>query len=655
MFHKLKNVILKALIERARELAGPDTLDWKSVDLRVPEPRWGDLSTNLALMLSGKIGRPGREIASFLRERLMGLPEVRDVELAGPGFLNLRLNRMTWIERWFNRRGGMDVPSFPFRHIVVEHTSINPNKAAHVGHLRNAVLGDTLARAWKFLGVPVTVQNYIDDTGIQLADVVTAFLHMEKIQDSSALDALPEPFDFYCWDLYARVQEWLEENPEHTRLRNQVLHDLEAQRGLTAELGKRISHRITLAHLRTMERLDIRYDLLPRESSILALKFWEHAFTQLKESGAIQYASEGKQAGCWVLPLRGRPEWDAMEEPDKILVRSDGTVTYVAKDIAYQLWKLGLLGRDFYYEPFYRYFDGHEVWTATASGARPESLPKHIKGQGDRVYNVIDVRQSYLQDIVVEAVCRMGYPDARERSIHFSYEMVALSPKTASRLGVGEDSGKPMAISGRKGIGVKADDLLDAMENAAAKELERRSPDLDAKERQRRASDIMRGAIRYYLLKYSRNTILSLDIDEALDLEGETGVYIQYAWVRARNILDKAGLLNDPFQGLGKIGFIPPTEAYWNSDEGQDTWWLVYRATMLDDVVFKAVESLELNTMTTFLYQYCQAFHRYYLKYRVLQEPDPALRSARLLAIVAAYTTFSALMGILGIPRIEKM
>jgi len=656
MLYEMKERLRIWLHDWARQRWGPDVADRlpDRYEIRIPEPQWGDLALNVALVWAKAVGEPASALAQAIAEALRTWPEVADVRVAGPGFVNVRWDRSSWVRRWVERLGQPVETAPRFRKIVIEHTAINPNKAAHVGHLRNAVLGDTLVRAWRFLGENVEVQNYIDDTGVQVADVVVGFYYMEGRKTVADLPSAPPPLDHYCWDLYTRVQHWYEEDPQRTRFREEALHALERGEGPLAELGRWLSEAILRAHLATMERVGIRYDVLPKESDIVALRFWDHAFELLKRRGAAVYATEGPYRGCWILPLRGRPEWDALEEPDKVLVRSNGTVTYVAKDIAYQLWKLGLLGQDFGYRLFHVYPDGHEVYTTTADPTqRP---PGRSFGGGERVYNVIDVRQSYLQKIVVEALRRMGYEAAAEASIHFAYEMVALSARSCEKMGIPVESDqKLIAFSGRRGIGVKADDLLDALEAQARREVQARHPDLPSDEQARVAREIACGAVRYYLLRYGRQTVIAFDIDEALQMEGETGPYLQYAWVRARNIFERLGVWPD------WVGYLRATrpadwpEDYWASEEGAATWQLFYQAQHLRDWVWKAVNALELNLITQYVYQLCQQFHRYYLKYRIKQEPDPTLRWLRAVAVGAVVHSLAQGLDVLGIPRPDMM
>src|SRR3954454_4121157 len=386
MWTELKNQLTAALAATIQERFG---VEHQPV-LEVPPRRdLGDLSSPAGLQLARVLKRNPRAIAEELAAALKRPDAVRDVQVQGAGFLNFYLDRRAFTAAL------LDAPLIPGDvrrgKVVIEHTNINPNKAAHIGHLRNAVLGDILGRSLKSLGYPVEIQNYIDDTGVQLADVVVAFLDLRG-PSASDVAAIPEPFDFYCWDLYSEVGRWLAENPERQRLRRETLHEMEIGQGPRAETGRLVARRVVSRHLATMRRIDVSYDLLTRESDILGLQFFEQAFGRLKESGAVHLEKEGKNAGCWVMPLSQAEEFAGLEDPDKVIVRSDGTVTYVGKDIAYQLWKFGLLGRDF----GYRFWQEEGVWETTQQGV--EGHPRF--GNAWRVFNVIDVRQSYLQKIV---------------------------------------------------------------------------------------------------------------------------------------------------------------------------------------------------------------------------------------------------------------
>src|SRR6185312_2642432 len=444
MWTELKNQLSAALAATIQERFG---VEHQPV-LEVPPRRdLGDLSSPAGLQLARVLKRNPRAIAEELAAALKRPDAVRDVQVQGAGFLNFYLDRRAFTAALLDAPlldGGVRKGK-----VVIEHTNINPNKAAHIGHLRNAVLGDVLGRSLKSLGYPVEIQNYIDDTGVQLADVVVGFMDVRGL-NLAQVAALPEPFDFYCWDLYSETGRWFEENPERQKLRRETLHEMETARGPRAEMSVLVARRVVARHLATMRRIDVSYDLLTHESDILGHNFFEQAFGLLKESGAVHLEKDGKNAGCWVMPLSQAEEFAGLEDPDKVIVRSDGTVTYVGKDIAYQLWKFGLLGRDF----GYRFWQEEGVWETTHGGV--EGHP--VFGHAWRVFNVIDTRQSYLQKIVRAGLQSLGHE--AEKSVHFAYEMVALSTATAKLLGyIDEESGddKVLEMSGRKGIGVKAD------------------------------------------------------------------------------------------------------------------------------------------------------------------------------------------------------
>jgi len=377
------------------------------------------------------------------------------------------------------------------------------------------------------------VQNYIDNTGVQVADVVVGFIYLENrdLDSIKQLDAelktKGESFDYFCWDLYAKVGQEYQTNEELKGHRAEVLHLIEEGNNPTAELADYVATRNVECITETMERLGIRYDLLPRESEILHLHFWDRAFEQMKQLGVIHYVDEGKQKGCWVMAFESHSGNDE-HETDKILVRSNGTVTYTGKDIAYQMWKLGILGLDFNYRKFYEYPDGKEVWitTGTQDGEHPRF------GGGETIYNVIDTRQSYPQEVVKKGVAAISPERGEKASVHLAYEMVALSPAAAEELGFqlsDEDRSKPfIEMSGRKGLGVKADDLIDRLEANALVEVESRHPDAADEEKKHIAHQIAVGALRYFLLKFTRNTVIVFDFAEALSFDGETGLFCQY-------------------------------------------------------------------------------------------------------------------------------
>ncbi len=613
-----------------------------------PQAKMGDLALAFPFQLAKRMERSPREVAKEIVPLLSGLTGIEKIEMAGPGYINLYLNRESYFRRQVE---SIQQPSFypEEKKIIIEHTNINPNKAAHVGHLRNAVLGDTLGRCLKYKGENVEIQNYIDDTGIQVVDVTFGFMEIEK-KNLEEIQAIKEKFDYYCWDLYTQVSSYLENHPESQPRKSEILKKIETGEGPEVEIAKHISRRILRAHLETMKRIGVGYDVMPCESSILGLKFWEQAYSLLREKRAIYLVEEGQNKGCWVMRL------EEDEDKEKIIVRSDGTVTYVGKDIAYQLWKFGLLDKDFYYKPFIEE-NGKTIWITTTE---PHDHTPHF-GHGSLVYNVIDTRQSYLQKIVIQGLRSLGYLEQASKSIHFSYEMVALSPKSLMELDqkVSEEDMERdfLEVSGRKGLGVKADELLDRLEQKALQEVEKRNQDLSPEARRHIAQQIASGALRYFMLKFARNTIIVFDFEEALSFEGETGPYLQYTLVRLnsifRNLREREGFedknlyLSSPVQNLS---LEPLTE-----EEIHDFWDLVFFGSQFEEEILHSVRSLEFSHLAKFAFNLCQKFNAYYHKYSILAEKNERIRNIRIWTIYYIREVLKKLLSLMGIPQPLKM
>lgn len=613
-----------------------------------PDPKMGDLALTFPFQLAKTLKKAPRAIAQEAAPLLGSVEGVVKAEVAGGGFLNIWLDKDAVFAEVLRGAGRSSLVPEEDK-IIIEHTNINPNKAAHIGHLRNACLGDTLARCLRFKGEKVEVQNYIDDTGVQVVDVVFGFMELEK-KTLDDLEKLPGKFDYYCWDLYARASVYLGEHPEAQTKKAAIIKKIENGQDPEYALSRYVSRRIVRAHLATMKRLGIAYDVLPCESTILHLKFWEKAFDLLKERQAIYFAAQGENKGCWVMRL------EEDEEREKVIVRSDGTVTYVGKDIAYQLWKFGLLGRDFYYEPFAEE-DGRTLWisTSTPTAGGPDF------GEASKVYNVIDTRQSYLQKIVVQGLRSLKYDTQAAKSVHFSYEMVALSPKSLKELGYAaseeEKERSFLEVSGRKGLGVKADDLLDRLEDKARTEIEKRNPALPGDEKQRIARDIASGALRYFMLKFARNSLIIFDFDEALSFEGETGPYLQYTAVRLNSIFRKL----KERDGVAESDIVPPTDGRallppgLSEKETADFWGLIVAAASLDEEVLRSVAGLEFSHLAKFAFLLCQKFNGYYHKYPVLAEENKEVKAFRLLTIRATKEQLQCALALMGIPLPERM
>jgi arginyl-tRNA synthetase len=669
-----------------------------------PKVELGEYALPLAFELAKKLRKPPRKIAEEIVAGLGAVEGFDKLEVAGAGYLNARVNRATMAAVLV---AGQNPPAdiLPGK-ILVEHTSINPNKAAHIGHLRNAILGDTFVRLLRYAGREVDIQNYIDNTGVQVADVVVGFTHIEK-KSRAEIEALTrEPhFDYYCWDLYARVSQWYgegkEKNKGNLQVRAQTLHSIEDASSETAAIAELISTAVLRRHLETMDRIDIEYDFLPRESEILHLHFWDAAFTKLKEAGVLTFEAEGKNKGCWIMrragttrvgtgdsPVQATTEADDLdavltnigtnsaldaqspdqisEEDQKVIVRSNGTVGYVGKDIAYHMWKFGLLGRDFSYRKFYRYPNDHECWISTTPD--DEAAEKNHPHFGDvaEIYNVIDARQSEAQSTVIEALRGLGHNAVADHYTHFSYEMVALTPRCAAELGYAlsdEDKARSyIEVSGRKGFGVKADDLLDQLIASAKKEVDSRHPQLSEPERESIATQIAIGALRYFMLKYTKQSVIAFDFKDALSFEGETGPYAQYAAVRATSIFKKAGLDPDSFATRVETGAspVPPAQSaasvpaadvteFLNGEAADEFWALWLAAAQTSHVIDKCIATTEPAYLAKHVFQLAQLFNAFYHRHPILSEPDEKRKQFLLATVAVVRRELIATLGVMGI------
>jgi len=647
------------------------TLAQLSVE-QAPSIALGELALPVAFELAKRLRKAPRAIATELAAELTAaLPElegIASVEVAGAGYLNIRLDRAATVRRIAADQHA-DIGGPGFR--LVEHTSINPNKAAHIGHLRNAILGDTFQRLLRpdsyKRGYEVGVQNYIDNTGVQVADVVVGLVHLEGKDFASTRELLAnlaasnQRIDFYCWDLYARVSQWYTADPDQLAARKQIrldtLHALEAGGNDIAEIADLIATAVLRRHLETMERLSIEYDFLPRESEILHLHFWDAARALMMEKGVLYLETAGKNKGCYVMRRAGAAEaeegTDGPDEDAKVIVRSNGTVTYVGKDIAYHLWKFGLLpGKDFGYKKFHQY-PTHTCWISTDG----PSDPGHpVFGHADAIYNVIDSRQNDPQTQVVQALRGMGFTEAADRYTHFSYEMVALTPRCAIELGypISEEDQKRayIEVSGRKGFGVKADDLLDQLIAAAKAEVDTRHPDLTEPDRELIAKQIGVGALRYFMLRFTRNTVIAFDFKDALSFEGETGPYVQYAIVRAANIFRKGD--TTPEAALAAISDLDITTLLEGEDANAlwETWLLTSKLTLM---IEQCLATSEPAYLAKYAFQLAQQFNNFYHRHHILTESDPTRKALYLATAAVAQREMTRALGYLGIEAPQRM
>jgi arginyl-tRNA synthetase len=630
-----------------------------------PKVELGEYALPLAFELARKLRKAPRKIADEIVAGLGAVEGFDKFEVAGAGYINARVDRASVAAAL----AAGESPASDLRQgkILVEHSSINPNKAAHIGHLRNAILGDTFVRLLRYAGREVDVQNYIDNTGVQVADVVVGFTHIEKKSRPEIEELARQPrFDYYCWDLYARVSQWYEQDKQNLQIRAQTLHAIEDAGSETAAVADLISVAVLRRHLETMDRLDIEYDFLPRESEILHLHFWDAAFSKLKDSGVLFFETEGKNKGCWVMRRAGTSQTEnsdemkaaagdtgedrVSEEDQKVIVRSNGTVGYVGKDIAYHMWKFGLLGRDFGYRKFYRYPNQHDCWISATEG---EKNHPHF-GDVAEIYNVIDARQSEAQNTVIEALRGLGHGEAAGHYTHFSYEMVALTPRCAAELGYtlsDSDQARPyVEVSGRKGFGVKADDLIDTLIASARKEVDARHPQLSVAERLTISTQIAIGALRYFMLKYTKQSVIAFDFKEALSFEGETGPYAQYAVVRATSIFRKAGIDPEEFGKNNPKKVSPAAIAqYLSGEEGNEIWELWLAAAQTSYIVDQCIATAEPSYLAKHAFRLAQLFNAFYHRHPILSESNEGRKQFLLSTVAVVRRELIRTLAIMGI------
>ena len=615
-----------------------------------PSASFGDLATPVCLKLARQLRQSplaiAEELAAELREAKLGF--IAEITVTPPGYVNFRFDYLALARELFatvssqgSRYGHLSgSPLGASGKVVIEHTNINPNKAAHIGHLRNACLGDTLARLLRASGYQVEVQNYIDDTGTAVADIVVGFDVLAWPEDERS-------FDYFCWDLYTAINELYEKEPAHKARQRDVLHAIEEGIGSIAAKARSISSRIVECHLKSMARLGIYYDLLTWESHILQGGFWKHAFTTLQGNQGLVLEQSGPNAGCWVVRLADHPDFAGLENPDKVLVRSNGTATYVAKDIAYQMWKFGVLGRDFHYMPYGLQANGVEVWTSTLDEAAAQETAPERFGHADRVINVIDVRQKYLQDILRVSLEQLGFHEEAANSVHFDYEMVALSAEAARELGVNitsDEEGRGVhAMAGRRGIGVKADDLMDRVVAKAAAEVAARHPEFSPQEATAHGLQIAIAAVRYYMLRYNMNSLIVFEFDEALNMRGNSGPYLQYAHARAHNILERAATAGLPL--ITEFGGYTPNP----SEE-----LLLRRLAELPEAIHKAAQALAPSILTDTAFQLASAFMGFYESSNVVGSP-PEVAYFRVNLVIAFKQALANTLELLGIPALNRM
>jgi arginyl-tRNA synthetase len=639
-------------------------LDIEEIPFNVPPQRGlGDFSSPVCLPMAKQRRESPMKIAQELAERLKSEPPpyIQDIGVSPPGYLNFKVDwpalAQDLIPRILREGELFGKPvSQPKKKVFIEHTSVNPNKAMHIGHMRNSVLGDTVGRVLEWLGFSTEVCNYIDDTGLQVVDVVTAFLYLDRPSYTEGSDfkviwakvPADQPFDYFCWDLYARFQNELEKSPSLLERREEVLHKIEGGHHSVAVFAKELASKIVQSHLETVAQLSIFYDLLNWESDIIRRGFWKATFELLKEKGTLRFETEGPNEGCWVVPFGGIVETpEGAKSLDKILVRSNGSVTYTGKDVAYQLWKFGLLKKDFLYKQWGPQTNGEPLWTTVPDGEPGERLPKSF-GHAEMVINVIDTRQSYPQQVVVECLRQTGFVKEANQSVHLAYEVVNLSQQAARLLGMEEtEEKKAYAMSGRSGTGVKAKDFIRLVKQKVIEKADHPLNEVVA-------SSLASAAIRYYLLKFTLESQIVFDFDEALKTTGDTGVYLEYAHARACSILRKAKEQKIDPQWRGDCIPRQLTE----TERG-----LLDALSRFSSAVAKTGKTLRVSQLTEYAFDLATSFTNFY------EHPDPGadvqtpfihlrdkeLQAFRLSLVKVFQKVMANILNLMGMPTLERI
>ncbi len=630
--NKLKKIIFEKL--------GKDyKIELRDIQFSIPPQRkFGDISTTLPFLLSKTTGDKPFFLGKKLVKELSGkIPFVSDIKIEGGGFLNFTLERKYFLEHLLKKIN--EKPPKNNIKAIVEHTSINPNKSAHIGHIRNSCLGDTLAKILDFLGFNVEIQNYLDDTGIQLADVVWGLMEHDgnSVEDIKKIDNLP----VFLWEKYPYYSSLLSENEKDKKERNLVHKKIEDKIEPYYSAGSYISEIVVKDHIKLMGRLNIKYDNLIRESDIISLKLFDEAAELLKSKRIMYPSKDPEKEGCWVIKYQN-------ENIEKIVIRSNGTSTYVGKDIAYALWKMGFLEKNFRFKEFHEYDDGKIIHISNFVETGIETN----YGNGDKVFTVIDVRQSYLQKIISQEVINPLKKNGVDKEyIHFSYEMVALTPKCVETLGfkISEEEKKKsyIEVSGRKGIAVSGNELIDKLIEKSIVETKKRNPDLNESSIDNISRDIAIGALRYYMIKFNSNSVISFDFDDALSFEGDTGPYMQYTIARINSILRK--IKNDPMpKTIPNLIFPDNTETDLYFD-------ILLNISLLEIQLEHAVEKREISSVASHSYQLCQKFNHYYHQYPIISEKDNDLKNIRIILLLIFKKNMSILFEVMGIPIPERM
>ena len=622
----------------------PENMEWAEP----PEKEYGDLSFRIGFQLAKQARkRPADvafEIAQKAQEITVGRKYVSAVEAHASGFLNFRLNHVNFssdvLDNAVKEKYGR-IKVGEGKRVLVEHTSVNPSGALHIGHMRNVAIGDSLSRIFSYASYETQVLNYIDDSGLQVADVIVGMRYLGFAEEAPA----GVKYDHYARaPVYVEVTKRYDQDRSLAEKRNLVLKQIEDRDPSIIDLVFRVTDRILKEQLKTCWRFGACYDLLVYESDIIGTKLWEDLFTELKKRGIARLETQGKLAGCWIVTVKGEREGE-----DKVLVRSNGVATYVAKDTPFAALKMGLVEDKFFYDKYLVQPNGKELWRTKTFQGETKSSP--VLWNPEKALTPIDDRQARLQRIIQYILSQLANQNLEDRYVHVGYAIVSLSPKTAEMLGLREEESgeekRVITMAGRKGIFIYGDDALDALKRRAKEETLKRNPDnKDQCWLNDVAEKIAISALRFSLLKQDLEKIIVFDLEESLRLVGETGPYLLYTYARASSILTKSVAEAKESTALARSGVLL------NSESEID---LIKVISKLSIAVEKSVKMLAPKWIAHYSYELCESFNKFYETNRVLQEPNSELREARLKLVLATQNVLKESLSLLGIEVLEKI
>lgn len=616
-------------------------LDIKNETFNLTEPtrdEFGDLSCNIAFLLTKELQKSPQAIASMLveqynqfhNETYSNQSYISSVVAHESGYINFQANLALIGKEVISHILKNDVSRMDIgkgKKVIIEHTSVNPNKALHVGHLRNVAIGDTMYRILRDTNYDVRVLNYVDDSGLQVADILVGFLFLKFPVTPPNRNI---KFDTYCGnEIYVKVNELYEKDPTLIEKRKSLLKKLEEGDPQINLFASEITSKVLKDQLRTCWRMKARYDLLNFESHIIISKLWEKTFERMRNENIIIKETEGENAGCWV--------FGSDVEGTKIIVRSDGTATYIAKDIPYALLKVGALEDQFKYQVFLKQWDNTTLWSSTTDDLKETNQPNFFPAEDS--ITVIDNRQTRLQKIIKEILNK--FESNSNRYMHLGYGPVLLSNRTAKDLGMESEDQKSVQMSGRKGVFVDADFVLDTLYRKAKEETIKRNSEITGKDLERTSEEIAISAMRYSLIKNDLEKELKFDMIDSLSLDGNSGPYLQYAYARCCRLIEKSK--TNSFSGDASI-LTDPIE-----------YRLIKHLSKYAISIEDTINNMEPKLIALYAYELATMFNLFYEKLPILKESDAEISRARVSLVEAIRKILKIFISFVGITPLERM